>query len=371
MMRALLAFVLFAFMLPAQAGMNWSGLWRNPDQQGEALMQQGDAAAAAKVYRDTRRKAYAELKAGDYATAARDLAAFDDSDAHYNRGNALAHAGDLQGAIDAYEAALKRDPHNRDAIQNRKLVENALKKQSQKQQDSGNDQSKQGKPGQQNKSGKESNSKGQNGNSRNPSAQGQGQPDQGKQGKSSANQQAQPGSAGDQSSKDRNASRQKDAAQGDSKQQGMAGDQPKDGKQSEQSGRMQTGQTADNTKDKNASAQGLSGKQSQQGGKTNAGDNQQAAQIDRTKNHDDAAQTRRDAAAGVDYANSANHNGKVSDKDSRAPAGRDAGLTPAAPKSEQQLAQDQWLRSIPDDPGGLLRRKFMIEYMLRQQKEQP
>jgi Ca-activated chloride channel family protein len=40
----------------------------------------------------------------------------------------------------------------------------------------------------------------------------------------------------------------------------------------------------------------------------------------------------------------------------------------AQPLSEQQLAEDQWLRRIPEDPGGLLRRKFLIEHMLRQQQ---
>jgi Ca-activated chloride channel family protein len=39
------------------------------------------------------------------------------------------------------------------------------------------------------------------------------------------------------------------------------------------------------------------------------------------------------------------------------------------PESEQALALDQWLRWIPDDPAGLLRRKFMIEHMLKQQRE--
>jgi len=45
-----------------------------------------------------------------------------------------------------------------------------------------------------------------------------------------------------------------------------------------------------------------------------------------------------------------------------------AGDTPKTPPTEKQLAQAQWLRSIPDDPGGLLRRKFMIEHYMRQQK---
>jgi Ca-activated chloride channel family protein len=35
-------------------------------------------------------------------------------------------------------------------------------------------------------------------------------------------------------------------------------------------------------------------------------------------------------------------------------------------RTEQQLAEDQWLRRLPDDPAGLLRRKFLIQYLIRQ-----
>jgi len=35
-------------------------------------------------------------------------------------------------------------------------------------------------------------------------------------------------------------------------------------------------------------------------------------------------------------------------------------------KSEEQQANEQWLRRIPDDPGGLLRRKFQLQYQQRQ-----
>jgi len=34
-------------------------------------------------------------------------------------------------------------------------------------------------------------------------------------------------------------------------------------------------------------------------------------------------------------------------------------------KNENQQALEQWLRRIPDDPGGLLRRKFEMESQLR------
>ena len=42
--------------------------------------------------------------------------------------------------------------------------------------------------------------------------------------------------------------------------------------------------------------------------------------------------------------------------------GRDA----PPPRTEQQLAEDQWLRRLPDDSSGLLRRKFLIQHLLRQ-----
>ena len=35
------------------------------------------------------------------------------------------------------------------------------------------------------------------------------------------------------------------------------------------------------------------------------------------------------------------------------------------PPTEQELALQQWLRQVPDDPGGLLRRKFMLEHLQR------
>lgn len=44
--------------------------------------------------------------------------------------------------------------------------------------------------------------------------------------------------------------------------------------------------------------------------------------------------------------------------------------TPPA-RTEQQLAQDQWLRRLPDDASGLLRRKFLIQHLIRQGSATP
>ena len=55
------------------------------------------------------------------------------------------------------------------------------------------------------------------------------------------------------------------------------------------------------------------------------------------------------------------------DQNAQAPSA----LAGGPPRNEQQLSQDQWLRRIPDDPGGLLRRKFMIEHLIKQGDKQP
>jgi Ca-activated chloride channel family protein len=39
--------------------------------------------------------------------------------------------------------------------------------------------------------------------------------------------------------------------------------------------------------------------------------------------------------------------------------------------SEEEMAAQQWLRRIPDDPGGLLRRKFLYQYRERGWSESP
>ena len=41
------------------------------------------------------------------------------------------------------------------------------------------------------------------------------------------------------------------------------------------------------------------------------------------------------------------------------------------PVSEKTLALEQWLRQIPNNPAGLLRRKFLIEYMMRHPGDKP
>ncbi len=258
----------------------WAALWQTADQRGETLLRQGDAGAAAKTFADPRRRAYAELQAGDYAGAARDLATFDDSDAHYNRGNALAQGGDLAGALAAYDAALARDPNNRDARHNRDLVAQAVKQQPPRKQAGQGGAGKQGKSGQGDQSGQQG---------------------QGREGKTGQPQSAQ-------------AAAGKPGARGQPDQAGQAG----------------------------------------------AGRNPPVG--------DSADQARRDAEAGLRRPAGTREPQASPDEIAQGEAGRERGAASEEAPRERQLAREQWLRQIPDDPGGLLRRKFLIEHLMRQQQ---
>lgn len=275
----------------AQAGEFWDSLWRNADQRGERLLQQGDPAAAARTYAEPRRKAYAELQAGNNAAAATDFAAFDDSDGHYNRGNALARIGDLKQALQAYDAALAHDPQNQDAQHNRDLVAKALRDQQQQQ--------------------KQPQSPQQDGDSK--SSDKQASPPNSDPADAAARQDQPPPASSQQHAEIR--------PPGDSHH---SREKPDDSEPADeqQAGRSEQARIAPPP------------------GKDDA--------------KDEAGQAQRDAQDALQ---------RRSAGSTRADPG------PQQPMTEQQLAEEQWLRQIPDDPGGLLRRKFMIEHMLRHQQQ--
>jgi Ca-activated chloride channel family protein len=286
----------------------WSDLWRTPDQQGQALLDAGEPAAAAARFHDPRRRAYAELQAGRDGAAAKLLEPFTDARSEYNRGNALAIAGQLQPALAAYESALKQSPADKDIRHNRDLVARALRQQQQSSRSSPRNG-------------------GQNG--RTPGSSGQKQAGGGQQNGSGSQQ---PGAHGQQSAG----------------QAAPNGSQP-GGDLADNAGRQQPGQagadTARETPDqaqRDAAAAAALARRQQQLAKS--GSSAQAA-----------------AAA---QASASRSGSKDVGKGAEAPGMR----TPREqPENERQLALDQWLRQIPDSPAGLLQRKFLIEHMVKQQ----
>ncbi len=272
----------------AQAESGWASLWRTPDQRGEAELRAGRAAAAAQTYADPRRKAWAQLKAGDDRAAADSYAGLDAPEAPYNRGNALARAGALQQALQAYDEALARNPGDRDAQHNRDLVAKALQPQQRP-------SSQQGRTA--------SNTAGGGGAQPTPQPA-SGPPGQAPQGS------ATPDSAG----------RQPAAPPQPGPTSGAGQAAPEGG--------MKSGASA---------LGGTDGKDAGTNGRVDP------------NSPDNAAQAERDVLGAT-----------------RSRSGLRTGRDTPPPRTEQQLAEDQWLRRLPDDSSGLLRRKFLIQHLLRQ-----
>ena len=112
----------------------WQDLWQNPDQQGQQALEAGEAAKAQSLFEDSQWRGSAAYRAGDLESAIGEFIQQDSADGHYNRGNALAKSGDLDGAIEAYDRALQLEPEMEDAQANRDLIEK-LKQQQDQQQD--------------------------------------------------------------------------------------------------------------------------------------------------------------------------------------------------------------------------------------------
>ena len=360
--------MLFMLLLTIDANADNTSFWRNADQQGDALLQQGDASAAAEVFTDPRRKAYANIQAGKYREAAADLANFRDSESNYNRGNALAYEGDLQAALDAYDAALKDDPNHADARHNRELVAKALEQQSSQQSDSSDEQQNdESRDKQQNN--KDQDKQDQNQQSQDSSGSGQdeqnGKENQDKQdqsGQEESDQDERQDSAQNstnekqkQGTQDKQSSSEKsDAEKPDAGKTGSGQNKPSQGQDKQTSQAELDKQKDDNGQYEQESA---ASKQAQQ---ENAPD--QTGKRQPASAADDTEQARRDAEASLALSGKQNKTG--SDKG-------DQNIQADEPLTEKQLALDQWLRNIPDDPGGLLRRKFLIEHMMRQQNLRP
>lgn len=250
--RAGLAILLLCAWLPWQP-VQAADLWRRPDQAAHARMQEG-----AQAYRK-----------GDFQRAAQLYDGVDTADAHYNRGNALAKAGQYPQAIEAYDRALRRQGMD-DAVANKRAVEAAMKR----------------------------------------------KPPQGKQ----------PG--------------QQKSQQGGQQKPG------KDGQPSPQDGQGDSSQSPQPSPPPESSQQGTPPQQ--------------------TKPAD--AQSQRDAdAAQRERMQRALQQAKGKPQPDNKP--KSQALETAAQR-EHRLANEAWLKRVPDDPGGLLRAKFRIEYERRQMSGQ-
>lgn len=253
---------------PDAGAFEFADLWARRDQQTVRAIEQGDTDRAVTVAPDHRWRGTALYRGGRYDESAGAFTEGDTADDHYNRGNALARAGDLRGALDAYDEALARQPAHSDAEHNRKIVESLIRAQPESQR--GDDE----------RDGSEASN-----------AQGAGA-----------------GASGA-------AARRRDEA-------------------------IQAGE-------RDESGEGAPGAQ----GGAHGGESAQSAQISEGSRATREGEEREVDAGGGSAAGADRTRGGF---------GVENPLT-----EEQRLAYEQWLRRIPDDPGGLLRRKFALEYRTR------
>lgn len=158
----LLPLLLVGSPQPASA-QSWSDLWLTPDQQGRRALERGDPETAAELFSNPDWAGTAAYEGGDYEAAVSHFGTGDSADRLYNRGNALARAGQLDEAIAAYRASLQREPGRRDAEDNLALLERLREQQQQQEQERRQEQQEQEQGPPQQEQGQDQQQQGQSG----------------------------------------------------------------------------------------------------------------------------------------------------------------------------------------------------------------
>jgi Ca-activated chloride channel family protein len=259
----MLALVAFAPLPRAQA-FEWQDLWQRPDQRALRALEAEQAERAAELFENPEWRSAAQYRAGQFEQSAASLSNVESATGHYNRGNALAKAGQLPAAIAAYDRALELDPANEDARYNRDLVAEQLRQNPEQQQQQPQE------------------------------------PSDGEQGQQGDSDQAQSQSG-----------EQQDGSESGDQQQSEQGDEG-------ESGESQANDGAQEQPEEPSDAEA----QPDESGEQNANAGEEGAE---------------EATEGA-----------------------------AGPEDVEQWASEQaaeqWLRRVPQDPGGLLRRKFLYQY---------
>ncbi len=149
-------------MMPVQQAeaQVWRNLWLTPDQQAAEAFAEEDHALAATLFESSEWSGAANYRAENYEAAIAAFSANNTPDGHYNRGNALALAGNFAEAIAAYDTAINLDPAHEDAIHNKEIVEQLLEQQESEsgEQQEGESEENQSEQNSQNESEQEENS---------------------------------------------------------------------------------------------------------------------------------------------------------------------------------------------------------------------
>lgn len=302
---------------PARADF-WHDLWLTADQQGVRALEQGTPEHAQELFRDSQWKGVAAYRARDFAAAADAFSTENTADNHYNHGNALAQEGRLKEAIAAYDRALQLKSDMEDAQFNKELVEELLQ------------QSQQQQPSQQQQTQKGDNTQEPTPNEGEASA-----PNAPK-----ADAEGNQGSSGDKGQKDGQ----------------NHGDETGDNLDAKSPSHSTEPETREN---------GVGSEGQTPPAKADTPGSQQSTE---TSSVEPPQPTQGTADAHPDQKSSQS----AADKDF---SGEESDASAAAQNTHKPMSEDernsaeQWLRRVPDDPGGLLRRKFDYEARQRFREE--
>jgi Ca-activated chloride channel homolog len=332
--------------------LTWDELWLRDDQRGYQALQQGRAGEAAALFADPDWRAAATYRDGDYAATLDALATGDGPATAYNRGNALARLGRLEDAIAAYDTALAQDPDDADARFNRDQLQALLDSRQQDQaQDDEEPSQEDGEAG----DGETSS----DGDSSDDSEASQDEQQAGEptgDGEQSGDGQAQ--AEGDDSASDGDTAGEGSESPGDSAGDGedstsggsSGADATAPGDDAGEDGRGQGGDAADADTGK--------------GGREPTPDDLTTGIGDRD-DADGGGQTGGDTAAGGRAPGEEDLTGgplEGADERGEQAPGPGGGQIPA---NESEQAIEQMLRRVEDDPGGLLRQRFMLQHLRR------
>ena len=319
--RGVLAVVVLALWLPWQpvAAADGDALWQREDQRWHAQLARGVEA----------------YRSGDYTaaqTAWRDLPG---AEAAYNRGNALAKQGRYDEAMAEYDRALQQQPGMRDAGENRRRVEQARKRKppQSRPQDKPKDKPKDGKQPPQSKPQNDQQKPGE---------------DQPRDASDGQKQPPKPDAQRDNTPKPQDAAPQpgKPQPSSDPSSKPSTRDRPKDGQPDPQA-------SATKPPPKPAELDPVTGKPI---APKPAEPLDPKAQLQAQRDADAALRERmRRAQAQPPESQGAGTQ-----------SGQNMAPKEAAAARERRIANEAWLRRVPDDPGGLLRAKFKLEEKRRQ-----
>lgn len=320
--RGVLAVVVLALWLPWQpvAAAEGDALWQREDQRRHAQLAEGVEA----------------YRSGDFIAAEEAWRDLPGAEAAYNRGNALAKQGRYDEAMAEYDRALQQRPGMRDAVENRQRVEQARKRKppQSRPQDKPKDKPKDGKPPPQNKPQNDQQKPGQD------------------QPRDASDGQKQPPKPDAKPDDKQDASPQPDKPQGKPQPSPKPAskpptpsqptrDRPKDGQPDPQ---------ASPTKPpKPAELDPVTGKPI---APKPAEPLDPKAQLQAQRDADAALRERMRSAQAKPPEPKAGQGTQ---------SGQNVPSKETAAARERRIANDAWLRRVPDDPGGLLREKFKLE----------